>query len=175
MEQFNVFDPGHAGDLEVLEEKMPYPTFTLTDGIRTYGQLQYFANGQRTIDTAQHSWRFGFGKSFPNDILINDTSTGQTFAIVKTSFWLARITVEFVDGQIFKFIHKTTLSKNARWYSEEFGNVLSTECQLFSFKQQFKVIPEQSSFKNNEYLLLMAFLSVHLVLMRRVGAFRMQD
>jgi hypothetical protein len=175
MEPFSVFDPGYAGDLVVEKKGMPFPVFTLTDGVKIYGALSYSGNGQRTIQTAQHTWKFGSGKSYPRDILIIDTLTGETTAVVKTSFWLARISIVFADGQTFKFIRATVFSKKPRWYNEQFGNVLSTECQLFSFKQTFKVIPEQSSFKNNDYLLIMAFFSVHLTLMRRVSAFGIAD
>jgi hypothetical protein len=175
MEPFSVFDPGYAGDLVVEKKGMPYPVFTLTDGPKVYGELSYSGNGQRTINTAQHTWKFASGKSFPRDILIIDTLTGETTAVVKTSFWLARISIMFADGQTFRFIRSTVFSKKPRWYNEQFGNVLHTECQLFSFKQTFKVIPEQSSFKNNDYLLIMAFLSVHLTLMRRVSAFGVAD
>ncbi len=175
MEQFSVFDPGHAGDLIVEKKAIPYLTFTLTDGVKTYGELSYSGDWQRTIKTAQHTWKFASGRSFPRDILIIDTLTEETTAVVKTSFWLARINIEFANGQTFKFIRSTVFSKKPQWYNEQFGNVLSTECQLFSIKQTFKVIPEQSSFKNNDYLLIMAFLSVHLTLMRRVSALGIAD
>ena len=175
MEPFSVFDPGYAGDLVVEKKGMPYPAFTLTDGVNIYGELSYLSNGQRIIKTAQHTWKFGSGKSFPRDILIIDVLTEETVAVVKTSFWLARISIEFAAGPTFRFIRSTVFSKRPRWYNEEFGNVLSTECQLFSIKQTFKVIPEQSSFKNNDDLLIMTFLSVHLTLMRRVSAFGIAD
>jgi len=175
MEQFSVFDPDHAGDLVVEKKGIPYPVFTLTDGVKTYGELSYLDGWQRIIKTAQHNWKFASGKSFPRDILIIDTLTGETTAVVKTSFWLARISIVFADGQTFKFIRSTVFSKKPRWYNEQYGTVLHTECQLFSFKQTFKVIPEQSTFKNNDYLLIMAFLSVHLTLMRRVSAFGIAD
>lgn len=173
MESFSVFDPGYAGDLVAEKKGIPYPVFTLTDGVKIYGELSYTGDGQRIIKTAQHTWKFGSGKS--RDILIIDTLTGETTAVVKTSFWLARISIVFADGQTFMFKRLTVFAKKPRWYNEQFGNVLHTECQLFSFKQTFKVIPEQSSFKNNDYLLIMAFLSVHLTLMRRVSAFGITD
>jgi hypothetical protein len=175
MEQFSVFDPGHAGDLVVEKKGMPYPAFTLTDGLKIYGELSYPGGGDRIIKTAGHTWKFGFGKSFPKDIFIIDILTEETIAVVKTSFWLARITIEFTNGQTFRFIRSTVFSKKPQWYNEQFGNILITECQLFSIKQTFKVIPGQSSFKNNDYLLIMTFLSVHLTSMRRVSAFGIAD
>ena len=174
MEQFSLFDPGHAGDLVVLQ-KGTSSIYTLTDGMRIYGELSYPNDWLRIINTAQHNWNFVPGKSYKPDIVINDMSTGQTIAVVKTSTWGSRITMEFADGQIFKFHRPFVFTKKPRWYNEQFGNVLSFEWR-FSLKLDLKVIPEQSAFKNNDYLLLMTFACVHLVAERRISGFRgMQD
>jgi len=175
MEQFSLFDSNHTGDLVVLEKGRPYPTFTLTDGIKVYGELSYPNNSQRMINAAQHSWAFGPGKYFSRSIVLNDVSTGQTIAVVKTSFCLARITLEFTDGQIFKFHRPFVFTKKPRWSNEQFGNVLSIEWRPFSIKLDFKVIPELTPFRNNDHLLLMTFVSVHLMIMRKIKAGAVED
>ena len=169
MEQFNSFDPNSAGELNIVRNGWFYPSFILTDGVNKYGKLSYTYNWRRVgiIETAQQCWNIEFGKLFTRDILINDASTGQTIAVVKTTLWRGKVSLEFTDGQTLLFRREGIFSRKHIWYSEQYGNLLSTESRLFSFKQPFKVRPEQSTFKNYDYLVLLAFLSVHLILIRR--------
>ncbi|HZY39661.1 MAG TPA: hypothetical protein VFE53_23560 [Mucilaginibacter sp.] len=175
MEQFSSFDPSYTGDL-VVSQKGTSSTYTLTDGMKDYGELSYPNDRLRIIKTAQHNWNFVPGKSYKPDIVINDMLTGQTIAVAKTSTWGSKITVEFTDGQIFKFHRPFVFTKKPYWHNEQFGNVLSFEYEPVHLKLHFKVMPEQSAFRNNDHLLIMTFLAVHLVAMRRVSGFRgMQD
>jgi len=166
MENLSVFDPWHAGGLNVTTAGKLSAIFTLGDEAKNYAEMIYPGNRQfiATINSAQHSWTLYPGKNFfARDIFINDDSTTQQAAVVKTSAFLARISIHFADGQTFNFKYPTVFSKTQRWYNDQFGNVLTTEGSKFTVKPKLKVVPGQSAFKNNDQLLLMIFISVHMV------------
>jgi hypothetical protein len=75
--------------------------------------------------------------------------------------------LEFPDGQTVRFRRGPLFSRKHFWFNEQYGNMLTIETALFGLKRPFKVNVEPGIFKNHDYLLLMAFLSVHLILMRR--------
>ncbi len=171
MGNLSVFDPWHAGELTVATFGKLSAIFTLADEIKNYAEMIYPGNRQfiATINSAQRSWTLHSGKNFfARDIFINDASTNQQAAVVKTSAFLARISIHFADGQIFNLKYPTVFSKTQRWYNDQFGNVLTTAGKKFTTQPKLKVIPGQSAFKNSDQLMLMIFISVHMVYMRKV-------
>jgi len=164
-----LFDPAVAGELNIVRDGLFTPSFTLTDGVNHFGELSYAGNWRRVglVETNQKSWTIAFGKLFSRDLLINETLTGETIAVVKTSLWRGRVSVEFTDGQRFFFIREGIFSGKQCWYSEQYGNVVSIKSRPFGYKRPFTVNFEQGPYHYSNYLLLLTFLSVHLILIRR--------
>ncbi|HTE00131.1 MAG TPA: hypothetical protein VK668_12645 [Mucilaginibacter sp.] len=172
MEQFSILDPNRSGELNIVKDGWINPSFTLTDGINTYGKLSYTRWWRRTgtVETARQSWVIEPQKLFSRKILIKEQSTAQTITITKTNPWLGLVNLELPDGQIFQFKRESIFSKTQSWYNEQFGNILSVESRLFSYKQPFKIILGQNIPADKINLVLMAFIGVHLILLRRAHA-----
>jgi len=149
------------------------PSFTLTDGINTFGELSYtgFWKNIALVEAANQSWTIVHPqKLFGRDIFINETASGQAIATIKTTAWRGIVTLEFTDGQVFRFTRQGIFSQVMRWDSEQFGPVLSITTKAFGFKKPFTVSLEQDVFKNKNHAVLMAFTGIYLILLRRAQA-----
>jgi hypothetical protein len=172
MEDIRLYKPDTGTELFVTKSSWLYPSYTLTDDVNIYGELSYSGFWRRAglVETASKSWIIEYRGFFSRDILVNDNSTGETVAIAKTSAWRGDVTMEFADGQVLSFIREGLFSRTQLWYSGEVGNVLSVQSKLFSYKRPFIIVPMQNVLKNNNYLVLLTFVSIHLILIRRARA-----
>jgi len=149
------------------------PSYTLTDGMNTFGELSYTGVWKNIglVEAANQSWTIErVRKFFSRDILINETANGQAIAIIKTTAWRGIVTLEFTDGQVFRFTRQGLFSQVTQWDSEQYGPVLSIRTKAFGFKKHFTVGLQQDVFKNKNYAVLMAFTGVYLILVRRAQA-----
>jgi hypothetical protein len=172
MEQFKILDPNYAGELNIIKDGWVNPIFTLTDEINIYGKLSYSGLWRRTgnVEASGQNWTIEPQKLFKREIFVKNPLTAQVITIIKTSRWRGLVTLEFPDGQTFQFKRDNIFSKIQSWYNEQYGNVLSIESKIWSSKQPFKIIPGLNVPKNNINLVLMTFIGVHLILLRRAHA-----
>jgi len=171
MEQFTLFNPGFTAEADIVRSGWFNPDFTLTDGLNIYGRLSY--RGWRRvglIETSRESWTIEPGRLFTRDLIINDASTGQNIAVLKTTLWRGRVTLEFAGGQTFAFVRGPFFSRKHFWFSVQYGNLLTIETSRFSLKRPFKLTFDQGTFKNPAWLILMTFIGVQLITMRRAHA-----
>jgi hypothetical protein len=168
---FTLFDPANCPGLNVKQNGWLRPYFTLTNGIDIYGQLSYAGvwRSVGTIMTANQNWTVQQPKLFNRDILINDLSTNETIAVIKTTPWRGRVTLEFKDGQVLSLQRDGLFSRRLFWYHQQYGNVLTVTTSNFSYDRAFEILPGQNIFNNSDYLILLAFISVHIILIRRAA------
>ena len=172
MEQFSILDPNRSGELNIVKDGWVNPSFALTDDINIYGKLSYSGRWRKTgiVETARQSWTIEPQKLFSRTILVKEVSTAQTITMIKMSAWRGLVSLELPDGQIVQFKRDSIFSKVQSWYNEQFGNILSVESKIWSNKQPFKIIPGQNIPTDKLNLVLMAFIGVHLILLRRAHA-----
>lgn len=176
METFSVFDPQQTGRLVIERKSRLQPLFTLRDESQCYAEMHYPGNGQyiAVISSAQHGWKIYSGQRFSLNLYIHDAATTEQVAALKTSFWMARISIHFSNGEVFKFKSPTIFNRSQRWYNDQYGTVLMTELRQFGTKKHSRLAPN-ASYKNEDNLLLMTFAAVHMVVMRKVYAGVVED
>lgn len=172
METFSQFDQQRAGSLIIERENRFKPLFILRDELQTYAEMNYPGNGGciSSITSAQRTWKIHAGQRFSLNLYIHDAASNVQVAVLKTSFWMARISIHFANGEVFKFRRPTIFTRSQRWYNNQYGTVLTTEFRQFGMKKRSKLTPNISNYKNDDNLLLMIFAAVHMVVMRKVYA-----
>lgn len=172
MELLSTFDASRAGDLTIVRHGWVRPYFTLTDGINTYGELTYIVKWRKTgnLKMAGQNWIIEPQKLFKREIIVKDSLIGQPVSIVKTSLWREQSTLMFPESQVLTFKREGVFSKKHSWYSEQYGKLLTIESKLMSNKTPFKITLEPNAPKNNINLVLITFIGVHLILLRRAHA-----
>jgi hypothetical protein len=171
MESINLYKPDAGAELFVTKSSWFYRSYTLTDDLNVYGQLTYsgFWQSVGLVEAANQSWTIERAGLFTRDVLINEVPGGETVAVLKTSARRGVVTLEFADGQVFRFIRKSFFSPVQLWYSEQYGDILSITSKFFSYKRPFIIGPRHNVLKNSNYLVLLTFISIHLILIRRAG------
>jgi hypothetical protein len=172
MEQVSVFDPTKANALVIVRNGLFNPSFTMTDGVNIYGRLSYLRVWRRrgNVEMAHQNWTIEPQKLFSRETIAKSQSMAQTITITKTDLWRGNNIVEFSNGQRFEFKRDSIFSRKQLCYNEQHVNILTIESKPFSYKQPFKIICEPNTSKNNINFVLIAFIGVHLILLRKAHA-----
>jgi hypothetical protein len=171
MNPYTLFDITRVNQLTVIKNGVFCPDFQLTDGANIYGKLYFKSWFKKTgyIDTANGNWIVKKKGTFCNDVLLIDTM-GNLVATTKTNVWKGNVTLNFPDNTSLKFKCNGWFSKIRSWYSEAYGNLLNIDMKIFSNKTPFIISFDPAIAKITLNPLLLAFMGINVILIRRTQA-----
>ncbi|MXV15664.1 hypothetical protein [Hufsiella ginkgonis] len=137
----------------------------ITDDLYSYGKLSYSGLFKHDIvvETSGQKWRFIASGAWRKDLEIVDEND-TTVAFLSTSWWGMKSTLTFPDGKTMQFSRPSAWKNRFVWTDPARGEVMELDGKAFT---RDVVITFKDDLKNNPWLLLLAFLGLHRIMVAR--------
>ena len=173
MEQFRDFSQVRTNTLTVLRYGFFRQWYELTDGQFIYGKIstiyQLFKRQKNVLESAKGSWVISAAGLFSRTLLIN-TDEDQNIGVIKPDAWGRKTTITLNDGSMFVLTTKNLFSKTFTLANDQYGEILTIEQKLWSFKKPFVISIDQNLLKSIPLIPQLALLGVNLILLRQAQA-----
>ena len=142
-----------------------HPTYELTDGQYNYGILRNEGTFKPRvfIETGEDTWLIT-GNGWRNTDIKN--IEGETIGYTSTDFWSQKITFTAIDGFTATFVKPSFWKSISVWQATDGSEILSIRARAFNTP----VITFTAQFKQNRWILMLAFLALEIHLKRQMHA-----
>ncbi|GAA4313001.1 hypothetical protein GCM10023149_08580 [Mucilaginibacter gynuensis] len=160
------FENKNISELYIVRHGWVKPEYELTDNVYSYGKLAYkwlSARRRAYVETADNYYSFAFEGFWRRTIAITDRNDKVIGRLVTTAF--SRKSTLKMENGFTAIFHRTSFWRSKYvWESEIYGPILRVDSPSFSSTDTIGI--EQST-TPAEILPLLAFLGIHIIIIRR--------
>lgn len=171
METHASFKKIQGTELKVTRNGFFRPTYILSDDLYTYGDITYTGTFRWTsiLTIAEDSWTIRRKGIFSRTLLIYNNNAAYVGSVTP-EIWNRKIKLIMENGFAADFYNKKILSRTNTWISDQYGDIVSIQTNIWGFKTPFKVVIEPNSLQPVPELPLLTLLGINLVLLKQAQA-----
>lgn len=167
MDNYRSFDLLRANELSIIKHGFFNNSYEISDGQFLYGKVSYrlFSRCRAVVETADGAWTFSRKQLFSRTIIISKGG-GEIIGEVTRGFFSQTSELKLYNGFEASFAHTSFLPVEFTWSNSAYGEMLKIRGRIFAFYNTVKITINSPGRPIAETPLL-AFLSIHLLLLRQ--------
>lgn len=163
---YQPYNNRNIATLYIVRHGWVKPEYELTDNVYSYGKLLYkwmSARRKATAEIAGKTWGFQFESLWKTSLVITN-ETEEAIGRLKTKIFSRKAVLTMTDGFTATMRRTSFWKSNYVWENDTYGPIIQIKSPPFSSTD---IITVEQSTAPIELVPLLAFLGIHLIIIRR--------